>query len=254
MRYYVSKVGGEGRQAVVYLSGDRGGIVPGSSKYNEPDAAKDVDTRSLVRRADMLSKAARAPGIYLARMGIDGSSGHHVHRRTYLEVAITDAAVSELKRRHGFTGLHLVGQSGGSTLVAALLATRRDVDCAVLGAGLLGSRGGDEPRQRNDRKGDPGLQRYQTVSHLMDVVSNPRARIVVITDPEDQRVKRVFQDDYVHRLVAAGRQVEQHYVQATDENHHSVWRYSIYAAGQCARGRNQHELGEALQRYVTKRE
>lgn len=46
MRYYFSDAGGRGTRAVVYVPGDKPGIVLGSSKYGDPKFAKDSDITS----------------------------------------------------------------------------------------------------------------------------------------------------------------------------------------------------------------
>ena len=52
---------------------------------------------------------------------------HPVFRKTLLELDLMNAALDAIKEIHGFDGFHLAGQSGGSTLVAALAGQRRDV-------------------------------------------------------------------------------------------------------------------------------
>ena len=74
---------------------------------------KDVDTDDLARMAEQLSRQYKVPAIYLARVGIDGSSGDHRIRHTVLELNVTSAALDAIKQRHRFEGFHFIGQSGG---------------------------------------------------------------------------------------------------------------------------------------------
>src|SRR5207302_7978011 len=91
--------------------------------------------------ADGFSKMAKTTAIYLARIGVEGTSGNHTSRKTLLELHLMNAALDAIKRRYGFEGFHLVGQSGGSKLVGGLIGLRRDIACAVSGSGPLATPG-----------------------------------------------------------------------------------------------------------------
>src|SRR5580700_2145137 len=145
VRYYLSTAGGEGTRPVVFLSGDYSGSVNLKTWQWVPTASdkragvafdpteRAIDTDELVKTADAFSKMAKTTAIYLARIGIGGTSGRHVFRKTLLEQHLMNAALDAIKQSHGFEGFHLAGQSGGSTLVAALAGTRRDIACVVAG-------------------------------------------------------------------------------------------------------------------------
>jgi hypothetical protein len=83
MRYYLSTAGGQGSRAVVFLQGDA-------------PSTRDVDTDDLVKNADRISKTNKTTGIYLARLGRDGSSGSLADRHTQLEVHATNAALDAI--------------------------------------------------------------------------------------------------------------------------------------------------------------
>ena len=85
--------------------------------------------------AEQFALSFGRPYLHLARPGILGSSGNHLDRRRPREVALVDAALSRLKQHFGWARLNLVGQSGGGHLVAALMARRTDIDCAVIASG-----------------------------------------------------------------------------------------------------------------------
>jgi hypothetical protein len=138
IRYYLSMAGGQGPRPVVFLQGDA-------------PSTKEVDVSNYIGDADRISKNAKTTGIYLARIGRDGSSGSHADRHTNLELQATNAALDVIKQRYGFEGFHLYGHSGGANLVAALLALRRDIGCAVPADGKLAGSG-----KRN--VSDPALQ------------------------------------------------------------------------------------------------
>jgi hypothetical protein len=152
VRYYVSTAGGEGVRPVVFLSGDYFGSVNlrtwqwiATSQDRSASVAfdpidQDIDTDDLVTTADGFSRMAKTTAIHLARIGVAGTSGHHVFRKTLLELHLMNAALDAIKQGHGFEGFHLVGQSGGSIVVTGLAGLRRDIACAVTGSGRLATR------------------------------------------------------------------------------------------------------------------
>jgi hypothetical protein len=180
--------------------------------------------------------------IYLARPGIDGSSGHHGNRKTLLELAAIDVALEAIKRRHRFVGFHLVGQSGGAALVASLPARRNDIGCAVPGSG---------PLSWNDKKSqDPALHYADPSDVVAAIARNRAARILVVTDPADENVLVERQMTFVRKLRQAGGQVDQFFVQATDREHHGVSAYSTLVIAECVRGAPTAAISRKLAAHV----
>jgi hypothetical protein len=249
MRYYISTAGGEGNQPVVHLSGDKLGRVNIKTGQIRPDSdGKDVDTRRLIKRIDAISKQARTTAIYLARVGIDGSSGHHSIRHSYLELHVTNAALDAIKRRHQFVGFHLVGQSGGAGLVGGLLPLRQDIGCAVPGSGRLAI------LKNKDTSLPPILRRFDPADDIPKIVGS-RTRILVVTDPDDKTVKRKHQTSFVRKLRDAGGRVELFYVDSSDrKSHHGVTAYAGLVVGGCVRGQSHGEIAKRLAELVAKRQ
>src|SRR5262249_33096055 len=157
--------------------------------------------------------------IYLARIGIDGSSGFHEVRHTQLELHVLNAALDAIKRRHHYDGFHLVGQSGGALLVAAFLALRNDIGCAVPGSGPM--------RWTNPhRSADPALNTVDPSAMIPAIARNHAARLLLVTDPADQTVTIEAQIPFVRSLRQAGGRVDQLFVQSTDPKHHGVVAYA----------------------------
>jgi len=241
IRYYMSTAGGSGRQPVVFLSGDKLGFYNRNTTSFEPrPQARDVDTDDLMRLAERISRMAGTTAIYLARPGIDGSSGDHFIRRRILELQAINVALDAIQRRYGFAGFHLVGQSGGATQVAGLLALRSDIGCAVPGAGELTLGHPQPPRERMLHFVDPS----QAVQAIADKRS---ARLLVVTDPADEQVGAEQQFTFVRRLRQAGGRVEQFFVSATDPKHHDAAPYSIVAVSECVRGSGTADIASRLQ-------
>jgi hypothetical protein len=230
IRYYMSTAGGSGSKPIVILSGDKLGPYTYSTRSFAPGPDdKDVDTANLMKRADAHSRSAGTTAIYLARIGIDGSSGFHGVRKTQLELHVLNAALDALKRRYRFEGFHLVGQSGGAGLVAALLALRNDIGCAVPGAGPMRWINHHQPA-------DPALHMAEATAMIPAIARNRGARLLLVTDPADHYVQIEQQLPFVRSLRQAGGRVDQLFVQAVDPTHHFVGSYAMLTVTECVHG------------------
>jgi pimeloyl-ACP methyl ester carboxylesterase len=243
VRYYLSTAGGEGMRPVVFLQGDQlGKFNPKTRIWTDTSEAKDVDTDDIMRMADGFSKEAKTTAIYLARIGVDGTSGDHMSRKTQLELELMNAALDALKQRYGYEGFHLAGQSGGSKIVAGLIGLRRDIACAVIGSGPLVA-----PDARSST--DPGQTAFDATQNVSQVVQNRSLRPILVTDKADKTVPVAQQTGYVDRLRKAGRQVLQLFVEApelTDEKHHGVAIYTELVTAGCVLGRPDEEISRAV--------
>jgi pimeloyl-ACP methyl ester carboxylesterase len=252
VRYYLSTAGGEGTRPVVFLSGDYFGTVntktwewiPTAKDKNanvtfDPTDMRDIDTDDLMKTADAFSKLAETTAIYLARMGIAGSSGHHVFRKTLLELHLMNAALDALKQRHGFEGFHLAGQSGGSSLVTGLAGTRRDIACAVSGSGRLA-------KIHDTSSKDPARTMFDPLSFVPSIAQNRSMRFIMVTDKADRSVPAGQQTPFAEKMHRAGRDIPQYFVAATDEYHHGVVGYAELVAAGCALGRSDADIATAV--------
>lgn len=243
VRYYLSTAGGEGRRPVVFLQGDYLGKLDGKTRtWVDASDTKDINTDDLVKLADGFSKLAKTTAIYLGRIGVEGTSGNHVSRKTLLELHLMNAALDAIKQRHGFDGFHLAGQSGGSKLVGGLIGMRGDIACAVSGSGPLmvpGSSGSD-----------PGRTYFGIVDTIPQIARKSAVRILVVTDPEDRRVPLDQQAGFVEKMAQAGRPVPQFMVDATDDDHHGVRTYTELVMGGCALGKSDSEIARAVDTMV----
>ena len=164
-----------------------------------------------------------------------------------MELNATNAALDAIKERHRFEGFHLIGQSGGASLIGGMLGLRPDIGCAVIGAGRLA-------RLRPPRAiSDPALQFFDPLNGLSVIAHNRSTRILVVTDPADRRVPERNQSLFVDSLRAAGGQVEQFIVEATDEFRHGMVPYARLAAAGCIRGAETHKIADDLRRLVERR-
>jgi hypothetical protein len=243
VRYYMSTVGGEGDTPVVFLQGDRlGKYNLRTRQFERVSRDQDIDTGNLQRMAENLSKQTGTTAIYLARLGVEGSSGFHGHRKTWLELYVLDAALEIIKERYGYRGFHLAGQSGGAGLVAGLLILREDIGCAVPGAGRLAL------TDMRPRGGEPELELVDPIQEVALIASRRNTRVLVVTDPNDKKVPAKYQNAFVQALRRAGGTVEQFLVQAADDNSHAVRVYTFLVVSGCVRGKSRQEIMVALAR------
>jgi hypothetical protein len=243
VRYYVSTAGGEGRRPVVFMQGDYFGNIRNGTWIDTSDA-KDINTDDLMRTADGFSKMTKTTAIYLARIGVEGTSGNHLWRKTVLELQLMNAALDVIKQRYGFEGFHLAGQSGGSKLVGGLVEQRRDIACAVSGSGRL------DDAAAGAKPGDPTHSYFDVARNIAPLVQNRALRIMLVTDPADKYVPLAQQTGFVDKMRQAGHPVPEFMVQATDEGHHGVVAYAQLVAAGCVLGKSDAEIATAVSTMV----
>ena len=215
----------EGSRAdpVIFLRGD---AVEGPAANAFYLATSPYDVQAL---AEQFALTFGRPYLHLARPGILGSSGNHLDRRRPREVALVDAALSRLKQHFGWARLCLVGQSGGGHLVAALMARRTDIDCAVIASGNTAV------AQRNRENGwtadITGHSDFlDPIDHVQDVARHPPSKVIVLTDPRDARVSASVQTAYVEALRAAGVAVDHRFLPGTGKIRHNLDLPGVLAA------------------------
>lgn len=241
VRYYLSTAGGQGSRPVVFLNGDSNGpISPKGWTWADPSAGFDVDTDDLIRTADRFSKMAKTTAIYVARIGVEGSSGNHLSRKTLLELHLMNMALEVIKQRHRFEGFHLVGQSGGSKLAFGLATMRRDLNCVISGSGRLAA--GTAKQQPSD----PGRAYFEVMGSAHMLAQNGALRMMMITDPADKAVPAAEQTPMALSLRQAGRAIPQFFVEATDAKHHAVVDYGVIAMAGCVLGRSDADIAQAV--------
>jgi len=244
VRYYVSTAGGEGPRPVVFLQGDQLGKLNRKTwTWMDTSEAKDVDTVDIMKIADGFSKMAKTTAIYVARIGVDGTSGNHMSRKTVLELDLMNAALDGIKRSHGFEGFHLAAQSGGSRIAGGLVGLRRDISCLVLGSGPLALAEGIKST-------DPGRSYFDIAQNIPQLAQNRSIRPFLVTDKMDKKVPVAQQTGFVDRLRRAGRHVPQFFVEAIDDNHHGVLAYTELITAGCVLGRSDEEIARAVSTIV----
>jgi dienelactone hydrolase len=221
--FYGACPSGSRAQPVIFLRGD---AVERGAANQWYVATSAYDVQAL---AEQFAATFHRPYIHLARPGILGSSGRHLDRRRPREVALVDAALDRLKAHFGWTSLNLVGQSGGGHLVAALMARRSDIDCAVIASGNTAV------AQRNRENGwEADITGHADFLDPIDFVGNvarhPPSKVIVLTDPTDTRVSASVQTAYVEALRKAGVAVDHRLMAAAGAMRHDLQLPGILAA------------------------
>lgn len=235
------------RAALVHLSGDAAGAgyrFAGGVPQLE-GAADGYEAPAGARRtaAEALSAAAGgAPVVLLARPGMHGSSGHHARdRHTRAEVELVDAALTELRRRHGFRDILLSGFSSGGAVAANLLARRGDVRCAVLASAPLDlaafHRGPDGTLPDHYAMREGGLADPMLTVRAI----RPDATIVVLGDRRDRKVPSAAWEAWAAAARRAGLRVAAAEVSGLDPaepageaSFHKTEAHGLAAALACA--------------------
>jgi dienelactone hydrolase len=227
LAFYGACPDGSRGDPVIFLRGDAVELLETGLAANPFYLATSAyDVQAL---AEQLAATFGRPFLHLARPGILGSSGNHLDRRRPREVALVDAALSRLRQHFGWARLNLVGQSGGGHLVAALMARRTDIDCAVIASGNTAV------AQRNRENGwtadITGHSDFlDPIDHVQDVARHPPSKVIVLTDPQDARVSASVQTAYVEALRAAGAAVDHRFLPGTGKSRHSLDLPGILAA------------------------
>ena len=118
----------QARTALVHFPGDPPGVsyrfAGGRAHVDQVSDFYEHTPGSRRIAAEALAGAMHdLPVFLMGRIGMHGSSGNHAEdRHTQDAVLLVDAALDELKRRHGFQDFALSGFSSGGQLVANLLA------------------------------------------------------------------------------------------------------------------------------------
>jgi dienelactone hydrolase len=235
MRFYAGQAASLA-QPLIYVEGD---VVRQSQPQTNPPTWEVLEYYSRLSpamvqlEADQYSAAAARTFVFLARPGVYGSSGNHLQRRREREIALVDKAIDLLKTRFGWSTIDLSGLSGGGHLVAALMARRNDIGCAVIGSGNVAVR--QRLREFGLSKDVTGYADFfDPIDHVDAVALHPPRKVIMLTDPKDMIVSAKSQGAYASALRAAGVTVEHRFVSALDDPaHHYLRTPTIMAAFAC---------------------
>lgn len=230
IRYYASGVKDAGaRELVLFFSGDdlnRDRSL--ASPHNYARLTPDRMQADVERTGSSLGMAF----IWVARPGVRGSSGDQLLKTRLREMRLMNGAVSRLKEIYGVATFHAYGQSGGGTVLAALLNMRTDIGCAALASGNLDV---DQwlIEQPGDRRGG-ATDWYNPKTHINS--NTLRASIVILSDPRDQAVSYWSQRNYARALEQAGARSVHVVAAGGGPSFHSLVAPAVQALRLCLKG------------------
>ena len=219
------------RRAIVFMAGD----ILSTSGVSAAYPAGTPRTRS--EKADLEQNRGGTAYLILGRPGTDGSSGNQNWRRTQYETLVMNAALDKIKSRYGIEEYGLVGQSGGGGLVAALIAERQDVLCAVSSSGVTAVKYRVVAAGRSrDYTGKSMAEIWDPVEQLDRVHPMPGFRMFVTSDRSDADVGFSSQDHYVQAAKMRKLPVTQIMVHATGPVHHQTFGIGNRVVEDCMLG------------------
>jgi pimeloyl-ACP methyl ester carboxylesterase len=230
VRYWISTAGGAKEEAVVFVHGDLGDF---QAPSNPNRYATLTTAGGMQRDVQRWSRVYGGPYIAIGRLGAFGSSGDHRKRRSLLEIRVVMAALDELKARHGFSRFHLAGQSGGAHTVAGLAQMRVDVGCVVMASGVISVK----TRARDGgRKIDSAIKAsYDPLDYIKDMQPQQGRRMIVMSDPDDQKVSFRSQREFVERVRARNLPILHVSADSGTDNFHGLHNESQSLAIDCAK-------------------
>jgi hypothetical protein len=242
LRYWAAGLkDGAAPAALVYLPADQitAGRAEATYETRNPKLMQEI--------VDGMQARAGVPFILLARPGMLGSSGDHKLRRQAGEARLVSSALDAIKAKHGIREFGLVGLSGGGHTVAALLAWRSDIVCAVPASSV------SSPRLRWQALGLTGditgtAEPYEPVDQLRAGGFHPRLRVFVLGDPKDTEVPWVSQTPLALRLRELGVATEIVTGEGTGVKRHVLGGSGQAIGAQCLAGKPTADILEAAAR------
>ncbi|MBS0241690.1 MAG: prolyl oligopeptidase family serine peptidase [Proteobacteria bacterium] len=250
IKFYPTGGLGKSRQAVLYFEGD----IPASYRHQLEKLTSYLD--NLRRVLGVLAQSYRVPYVLVARPGTFGSTGDHGERRKEREYRVMLAAVEALKARFRLDAVSLAGQSGGATIVGALLTLGLDgVKCAVPASG-----GFDLNRMLDfhaHRLGITGRHRefpasladsFNVMDHVRDVKPDARRRVFIVGDSGDQITPFDQQKRFAEALRTAGHSSRVIAATGSGSEHHGLAATALKVAGLCTAGASDAAIEAAAQK------
>jgi hypothetical protein len=217
-------------------------VVSGYDRESPAKLVRDVTAWS--------AQAGGLPALFIARPGAYGSSGDHSQRRRPREARLMTAALDAIKARYGVGQYFLAGQSGGGTIVAAMLNMRSDVECAVMASGNVAVWKRMQlltPGAKVDKDATGYSDPYDPVDHVSQIRRSPPPRIFVLADREDRTVPFESQNHYVQQLVNTGFSPSLVTLNAQGSAHHGLAHKARPALAWCAQGLSDGEIRSRLE-------
>ena len=246
IRYYPSESAIGANTAIFFFSGD----VVLDRDVNDSVTNPGYGNNSYSLQMSMSNRQAGVlgvPYIHVARPGMYGSTGNTaIFRHSKREAATILEAVNAIKAKFGYSRISIVGQSGGGGLVGSLLTSgRTDLDCVAIASGTVSlktrlrtSKATSNVRPGRDTTGLPYDQLYDSLDLLSNVKADPRRRVFVLADPDDEAVSYISQKEFADKANALGVPVVLVQEKGKGKQHHGLASRGLEMAANCVKELN----------------
>ncbi|MBT9554251.1 MAG: hypothetical protein IV088_25695 [Hydrogenophaga sp.] len=195
IRYFPSQRVAPGQPILFFFHGDR----------VEPGGLADGSLAQQMAQAQRIEQRSGMPTISVARPGVYGSTvlNHRRERRTHEEVAVTSAAIDQIKARYGFDRISLAGQSGGAYLALAMVVSgRTDIDTVAASGAPAAVRVRASLLRSNPTSdistGQDWRNVYDPMDHIADARPDARRKVYLIANRQDRRIPYASVVDFVN--------------------------------------------------------
>ncbi len=233
--------------AVFYFEGD---IPP---DYRRDPEKLGAHLASMRRALERLATTYKTPYVIVARPGTFGSTGNHADRRKSREPMAMRNAIDAIRQRYALQHVSLAGQSGGATIVGALLTLGlSNVRCAAPASGGFDLNAMLDWHAK--RQGIVGSHRehpaslsgsFNVMDQLDGIVHDRERRIFVIGDPDDKVTPFAQQRRFAEQLGAQGHHAELIEAVGGGPERHGLSLTSLKLAGLCATGATDADIRRA---------
>lgn len=206
IRYFAGGLASDNPIAVVNFHGDRlwrDWNHNGETISRRVFAYRDATAYGLSLHAESMAENMGLPYIRVSRPGTYGSSGDHDNRRQPRNLAIIEAALKAIKRKHSIERFAMTGQSGGGHVVATMLSRRNDIKCAVSTSGVIAV--AEKIRIKRWPADATGHRTFlDPMDHVDAIPTDPSRRIFIIGDKRDRNTPFASQKAFFEAVKARG--------------------------------------------------
>ena len=243
IRYFPSDSAMSASTAIFFLSGDVVLDRNVNDSVNNPGYGNNSYSLQM-GVSNRQSGVLGVPYIHVARPGMYGSTGNTaIFRHSTREAATILEAVNAIKAKFGYSRISIVGQSGGGGLVGSLLTSgRTDLDCVAIASGTVSlktrlrtSKATTNVRPGQDTTGLPYDQLYDSIDFLSSVKPDPRRRVFVLADPDDEAVSYLSQKEFVDKANSLGVPVVLIQERGKGKQHHGLASRGLEMASNCVK-------------------
>lgn len=210
LKYFSHGLKDNTKQAMVYLHPSFASLELVGQYVTDVSEVYNTFTPGFMQ-AVAYSNASRAdmPFIFIGRPGTFGSSGYHGEQFGEGNHRLINAALNQIKAKHGIEKLVIASQGSGSNVAASLLTWRNDISCAVL-SNYRGSNLDYLDQKFNAHAvRESGIQMaYDPALHVDQIPTNKNRQIILLHDQVGTGETVEFVGIYTYKVQQYGHNVK----------------------------------------------